>query len=243
MKPATAIVIEAEATEQQLVERAKAAENNAFWIVGQCASEWTQRYAKGRTDADFAKLIGKSPESIAARRRVFETFGDVRESYAALDFSHFRAAVAWDDAAECLSWANEHEASYREMEAWRRAQGSSQVILDDCDDEPVADHECDANELVDHKTDCASDNVPQPEDETSPSQRTLEDNPDRTERETPVTRKPEVSRLADFRESIRAMQKLSEQHEQHGARDQLESLAKFHEVRAFKIRKRLEGHS
>lgn len=108
-------------SEEQIVHRARMATSDASWIVGECASRWVERFGRGRTDADFAELIGMGAESVAQRRRVFETFGDVRESYAGLSFSHFRAAMRWADAEECLAWASENVASYREMEAWRRS--------------------------------------------------------------------------------------------------------------------------
>lgn len=109
-------------SEEQLVHRARVATSDASWTVGECAHLWTERFSRGRTDADFAKLIGMSAESVAQRRRVFSTFGDVRKSYRGLRFSHFRAAVSWDDSAECLAWACENAASWEEMTAWRRMQ-------------------------------------------------------------------------------------------------------------------------
>lgn len=118
MKPYIAIVQEAE--EQTLVRRAAEAVSNSDWIVGECASLWCQRYARGRTDADFAALIDMGAESVAQRRRVWETFADVRESYPGLTFSHFRSACSWNDAAEMLQWAMDQQANDKEMVAYRR---------------------------------------------------------------------------------------------------------------------------
>ena len=66
------------------------------------------RFARGRTDADFAQLVGLSADQVFQRRRVWETFADVYSGYPALKWSHFYVAVAWDDAAECLQWAQGH---------------------------------------------------------------------------------------------------------------------------------------
>lgn len=110
------------ATEPELIERAQRAVSHCNWDVGECAALWTKRFARGRTDADFAQLVGLSPDQVYQRRRVWETFGDVREHYQQLKWSHFYSALTWDDAAECLQWAQDTEATVAEMRAWRRAQ-------------------------------------------------------------------------------------------------------------------------
>ncbi len=109
-------------TEDELIDRAKTSVSDSSWVVGQCAAEWTQRYARGRTDNDFGMLIGLSGDQVYQRRRVWETFGDVREEYATLRWSHFYVALTWDDAPECLAWAAENETTVAEMRAWRRLQ-------------------------------------------------------------------------------------------------------------------------
>ena len=111
----------AEATEDRLVEVAQTAVSRCNWVIGECAASWTERYAHGRTDADFAGLIGLSGDQVYQRRRVWETFADVRAEYAGVRWSHFYAALNWDDAAECLGWAEEMGATVAEMKAWRRA--------------------------------------------------------------------------------------------------------------------------
>lgn len=120
-----------EETESQLVETAQIAVSRCNWVVGRCAAEWTKRYARGRTDADFAALVGLSADQVYQRRRVWETFADVRERYEQASapgqpkrgprWSHFYVALTWDDAPECLDWAAENEATVAEMKAYRRA--------------------------------------------------------------------------------------------------------------------------
>ena len=109
-------------TEDQLVSRAQEALSSCNWVIGECASEWTEKYAKGRTDADFGSMIGLSGDQVYQRRRVWETFADVHEDYPNLKWSHFYVAINWDDASECLQWGNDVEATVAEMKAWRRAQ-------------------------------------------------------------------------------------------------------------------------
>lgn len=109
-------------TEEQLIERAQRALTRCNWEIGECAAKWTQRYARGRTDADFGAQIGLSSDQVYQRRRVWDTFSDVYEQYASLRWSHFYAALNWDDAPECLQWAADMQATVAEMKAWRRAQ-------------------------------------------------------------------------------------------------------------------------
>lgn len=109
-------------SESALITRAQTALSQCNWVVGECAAQWTQKYAKGRTDADFGNLIGLSGDQVYQRRRVWETFADVHDTYGDLKWSHFYSALTWDDAAECLQWGNENQATVAEMKAWRRAQ-------------------------------------------------------------------------------------------------------------------------
>lgn len=133
----SAIVQQAEETEQQLIERARQADSDAAWTIGECASLWTQRYAKGRTDADFAKLVGLSRDVVTQRRLVHETFSDVCDSNHKLCWTHFYVALNWDDASECLAWADENGATVAEMKAWRRMQHGEDLTVDPDDDDDL----------------------------------------------------------------------------------------------------------
>ncbi len=111
-----------EETEASLIARAQTAVSRCNWEVGECAALWTKRFARGRTDADFAALVSLSGDQVYQRRRVWETFADVYQNYPTLKWSHFYSAINWDDAAECLQWAEDVQAGVAEMKAWRRAQ-------------------------------------------------------------------------------------------------------------------------
>ena len=117
-------------TEQELISAARLAISNCNWTVGECASQWTERYAKGRTDADFGELVGLSGDQIYQRRRVWESFADVRDDYAELKWSHFYVGLTWTDSAECLAWAKENKATVAEMKAWRRMQHGEDLTID-----------------------------------------------------------------------------------------------------------------
>ncbi len=121
-------------TEQQLIEKAQTAVSQSNWVVGECAAKWTTKYARGRTDADFGTLVGLSGDQVYQRRRVWETFADVDGDYVELKWSHFYVALNWDDAPECLQWAQENEASVAEMKAWRRAMHGEDLTQPATDD-------------------------------------------------------------------------------------------------------------
>ncbi len=129
--------IEVHESEEELIQKAAEAVNRCSWTVGECAAKWTRKYARGRTDADFAALVGLSPDQVYQRRRVWETFADVVHNYPSLKWSHFYVALNWDDAAECLAWAEENKATVAEMKAWRRLQHGGQEQEEPEEDVPV----------------------------------------------------------------------------------------------------------
>lgn len=122
-------------TEKDLIQRAQTAVSQCNWTVGECAVQWTKKFARGRTDADFGELVGMSGDQVYQRRRVCETFADVNETYQSLKWSHFYIALNWDNASECLSWANENQATIAEMKAWRRLQLGEDVTTSAPDEE------------------------------------------------------------------------------------------------------------
>lgn len=108
-------------TEAELVATAQLAVSRCNWVVGECAAKWTRKFAKGRSDADFGEQVGLSGDQVYQRRRVWETFGEVANDYPTLKWSHFYVALNWEDAADCLQWSQENDATVAEMRAWRRA--------------------------------------------------------------------------------------------------------------------------
>lgn len=115
------MVIDATNSEEELVEIAKQALSSCNWVIGQCAEQWTSRYSKGRTDADFGQMVGMSGDQIYQRRRVWERFSELRDGFDSLSWSHFYVALNWEDAEENLKWADDIKATVAEMRAWRRS--------------------------------------------------------------------------------------------------------------------------
>ena len=111
-------------SEEAIIAEAREAMSVSNWTVGECVAKWTKKYARGRTDADFGSLIGLSGDQVYSRRRVWERFGKFRNNTELpwLAWSHYFAAVSWEDWETCLKWAAENEATVAEMRAWRRAQ-------------------------------------------------------------------------------------------------------------------------
>lgn len=111
MRPTIEIVERADETEQQVIARAvsaREAEGQAWYTIGECAAAWCERYAAGRTDADFADLIGSARQRVNEAKRVWQRFGSiVRTSGQNLSYSHFVTALGWDDAETYLELAVE----------------------------------------------------------------------------------------------------------------------------------------
>jgi hypothetical protein len=124
-------------SEDQIVARAQEAVSQCRWVVGECAAIWTERYSRGRTDGDFAVLIGISGDQVYQRRRVWETFSEIRDAYPSLKWSHFYAALTWDDFRDCLSWAEDTHSTVAEMRAWRRAQRGEDLSVDAGEDATI----------------------------------------------------------------------------------------------------------
>jgi hypothetical protein len=110
-------------SEENLVLQVQAAFNDWRWTLGQCATEWVDRYARGRTLAEFAMLAGVTSDQAEQSEKVWRQFAHKRKTFPELRWSHFYAAIAWtaQDALHCLHWANETRSTVAEMRAWRWA--------------------------------------------------------------------------------------------------------------------------
>lgn len=173
-RPVAGIVREAELSEAQILANCRDDLSVCSWRVGKWASLWVRKYARGRTDADFAQQVGLSGDQVRQRRQVWETFADVRGEYTHLTFSHFYAALTWDDSTECLKWADEQQATVAEMKAWRRAMRG-----EDLTQQPGGEGESEAEDAENGLPERANGNPSATQPSSSgPSGREARDQPD-----------------------------------------------------------------
>ena len=111
------------------------------WEKGKIICDWRDALqasgapASEYSDEAWSRRVGNvTPQHVGRLRRAFERFGDVREDYAGLYWSHFQAALDWDDAEMWLEGAVQNQWSISEMrhERW---QANGQVAADEPRDE------------------------------------------------------------------------------------------------------------
>ncbi|MCE5266771.1 MAG: hypothetical protein LLG00_02660 [Planctomycetaceae bacterium] len=92
------------------------------WEKGRIISDWRQAMqdagapAAEFTDDAWSRQVGDvSPQHVGRLRRVFERFGGVHEQYSGLYWSHFHAALDWDDAEMYLEGAVQNTWSVPQM--------------------------------------------------------------------------------------------------------------------------------
>jgi hypothetical protein len=78
------------------------------------------------SDEAWSRRVGNvTPQHVGRLRRAFERFGTVRDGYSGLYWSHFQAALDWDDAEMWLEGAVQNGWSISEMrhERWQALGG------------------------------------------------------------------------------------------------------------------------
>ncbi len=123
----TTMTQQAEETEQQLIDMAAAAVRQSNWTIGEAASKWTERHARGRSDADFADLIGTSRESVNKARRVYDRFLVRRTNFEHFSWTQWREFLSWPDAEECLDWLEATGETLENMHVWRRVKNGEPI--------------------------------------------------------------------------------------------------------------------
>lgn len=96
------------------------------WEKGKIISQWRAEIVErnseieNRTDEAWSLLVGDvSPQHVGRLRRVFGRFGDTHTEYKGLYWSHFLAAIDWDDAEMWLEGALREKWSIKQMQAQR----------------------------------------------------------------------------------------------------------------------------
>jgi len=97
------------------------------WEKGRIIHEWREALVAAEapagesSDEAWSRLVGGvTSQHVGRLRRTFARFGDVRETYAGLYWSHFLAALDWNDSELWLEGAVQNKWSVSEMrrERW-----------------------------------------------------------------------------------------------------------------------------
>ncbi len=115
-----------EQTSEQFLGQWKRLVSTTNWEKGQIIFHWRSALvAAGAGVSEYAdevwsRQVGQiTPQHVGRLRRVFERFGEVREDYPGLYWSHFQAALDWDDAEMWLEGAVQSSWSIADMRAKR----------------------------------------------------------------------------------------------------------------------------
>lgn len=96
------------------------------WEKGRIIQQWRSTLLEAdapeseRSDDAWSRRVGNvTPQHVGRLRRVYERFGSVRETYPGLFWSHFQAALDWDDAELWLEGALQNDWSIGQMRKTR----------------------------------------------------------------------------------------------------------------------------
>lgn len=96
------------------------------WEKGRIISQWRESLeAAGEpsaayTDEAWSQLVGGvTSQHVGRLRRVFQRFGEIREQFNGLFWSHFQAAIDWEDAEMWLEGAIQNDWSVSQMRGKR----------------------------------------------------------------------------------------------------------------------------
>ena len=112
------------------------------WDKGRIICEWRAAVMEADasdseySDEAWSRRVGNvTPQHVGRLRRVSERFGDVRETYPGLYWSHFQAALDWDDAEMWLEGALRSEWSVSQMRKtrWEALGGPSELRPSEAD--------------------------------------------------------------------------------------------------------------
>jgi hypothetical protein len=135
------------------------------WEKGRIIAEWRQRLEQeglppnAWTDEAWSLVVGNvSPQHVGRLRRVYQRFGQVAESYPRLFWSHFQAAIDWDDAEMWLEGAVQNQWSVSQMRKarWEATGGGPDAESMEADVAPTEFDE-DSDPPVEDRADAVPD--------------------------------------------------------------------------------------
>ena len=127
------------------------------WEKGKIIHEWRESLktlgapVSVYSDEAWARRAGNvSPQHVGRLRRVHERFGEVHEEYSSLFWSHFQAALDWNDAEMWLEGAVQNKWSVAKMREQRwQAQGAPEKEKPKAEDVIVAEFDEDVSDAND----------------------------------------------------------------------------------------------
>ncbi len=140
-------------TSEQFLGQWKRLVSTTNWEKGQIIHAWRETLrASGAPPAEYsdeawARRVGHvTPQHVGRLRRAFERFDAVREDYPGLYWSHFQAALDWDDAEMWLEGAVQSDWSIADMRHKRwETLGGGQATDEAAEDEAAAPWDDDAD--------------------------------------------------------------------------------------------------
>lgn len=118
------------------------------WEKGRIISQWRQALVDSGapwqeySDEAWSRRVGNvTSQHVGRLRRVYERFGEERESYPGLYWSHFQAAIEWSDAEMWLEGAVQSDWSVAHMRR-QRGEALGSVAADETDT-PLVEAELD----------------------------------------------------------------------------------------------------
>jgi len=131
------------------------------WEKGKIIAEWREGLIAASAgpsdyaDETWSRLVGQvTPQHVGRLRRTYVRFGAVNESYAGLYWTHFLAALEWNDAETWLEGAslNHWSVNAMRMQRWEALGGTAdtepqagEVVAEETDsDAPAAETTSDA---------------------------------------------------------------------------------------------------
>ncbi|MEX0978881.1 MAG: hypothetical protein WDZ48_08525 [Pirellulales bacterium] len=115
------------------------------WEKGRIICQWREALASADSppsqysDEAWSRRVGNvTPQHVGRLRRVFERFAAVRDDYPGLHWSHFQAALDWDEAELWLEGAVQNDWSIAEMRHKRwETRGALEAEEPSGDDAPL----------------------------------------------------------------------------------------------------------
>lgn len=130
------------------------------WEKGRIIAEWRQTLSDAQApvtsysdEAWSQRVSGVTPQHVGRLRRVFQRFGQTQADYPGISWSHFQAALEWEDAEMWLEGAVQSNWSVSQMRRtrWETLHGSAAIApveadveAGELDEDFVPDGELDA---------------------------------------------------------------------------------------------------